>query len=87
VLPFYVLHEPVIVAIAFWLVRWDVGIVPKYLALVLASFTGTLALYEFGVRRTRITRFLFGMKPPRDRRGLTDATVTLATQRGGASDE
>jgi hypothetical protein len=72
VLPFYVLHEPVIVAIAFWLVRWDVGIVPKYLALVVASFAGTLALYEFGVRRTRLTQFLFGMKPPRDGEGLTD---------------
>jgi peptidoglycan/LPS O-acetylase OafA/YrhL len=64
VLPFYVLHEPVIVVIAYWLVRWEVGIVPKYLALVVASFVGTLVLYEFCVRRFRVARFLLGMKRP-----------------------
>jgi hypothetical protein len=63
VLPFYVLHETVLVAIAFFVVRWTVGALPKYLAIVTASFLLTLALYEIGVRRTRATRFLFGMKP------------------------
>lgn len=63
VLPFYVLHEPVIVAAAWVIVRWDGPIVGKYVVLVLASFVGTLALYEVLVRRYRVTRLLFGMKP------------------------
>ncbi len=62
VLPFYVLHEPVIVAAAWIIVRWQVPIVAKYLALVIVSFVGTLALYDLLVRRLRVTRFLFGMK-------------------------
>jgi glucans biosynthesis protein C len=64
VLPFYVLHEPVIVAAAWVIVRWDAPIVAKYLALVIVSFAGTLGLYEVLVRRFRVSRLLFGMKPP-----------------------
>jgi peptidoglycan/LPS O-acetylase OafA/YrhL len=66
VLPFYVLHEPVIVGAAWIIVRWQAPIPAKYLALVVVSFAGTLALYDLLVRRWRVTRFLFGMKarPP-----------------------
>jgi surface polysaccharide O-acyltransferase-like enzyme len=63
VLPFYVLHEPVIVAAAWIIIRFDAPSVVKYVALVIVSFTGTLLLYEMLVRRFRITRLLFGMKP------------------------
>jgi len=63
VLPFYVLHEPVIVVAAWVIVRWDGPIVGKYLALVIVSFAVTLGLYEVLVRRFRVTRVLFGMKP------------------------
>jgi glucans biosynthesis protein C len=63
VLPFYLLHEPVIVAFAWIIVRWHVPIGVKYPALVAVSFAATLAIYELAVRRYRITRFLFGMKP------------------------
>jgi glucan biosynthesis protein C len=67
VLPFYVLHEPVIVGAAWVVVRWHGPILAKYPALVIVSFAGTLALYEALVRRLRVTRFLFGMKE-QDRR-------------------
>src|SRR6516225_392363 len=63
VLPFYLLHEPVIVALAWITVRWHAPILVKYPLLVAASFTATLALYELAVRRYRVTRLLFGMKP------------------------
>jgi len=62
VLPFYVLHLPVIVGVAWVIVRWQAPILAKYLALVILSFAGTLALYEFLVRRFHVMRFLFGMK-------------------------
>jgi hypothetical protein len=63
VLPFYLLHEPVIVAFAWIIVRWHAPILVKYPVLVAASFTATLLIYELAVRRYRITRLLFGMKP------------------------
>jgi glucan biosynthesis protein C len=63
VLPFYLLHEPVIVAFAWIIVRWHVPLGIEYPALVAVSFAATLAIYELAVRRYRPTRFLFGMKP------------------------
>jgi hypothetical protein len=63
VLPFYVLHEPVIVAAAWVVVRWDAPTVVKYVFMVIVTFAGTLALYEVLVRRLPVTRLLFGMRP------------------------
>jgi hypothetical protein len=62
VLPFYVLHEPVIVAAAWVITRWNAPIAVKYPLLVVVAFGATLAIYEVLVRRFRATRFLFGMK-------------------------
>jgi hypothetical protein len=63
VLPFYVLHEPVIVAAAWLIVRWHAPSLAQYLTLVVLSFAATLGLYEALVRRFRLTRVLFGLKP------------------------
>jgi len=63
VLPFYALHEPVIVAVAWLIVRWRVPSLAQYMALVVLSFAATLGLYEALVRRFRLTRVLFGLKP------------------------
>ena len=65
VLPFYVLHEPVIVAAAWLIIRWNAPILGKYLGLVTVSFAATLALYELLIRRFRLSRRLAGMKPSR----------------------
>src|SRR5215469_2699131 len=67
VLPFYLLHEPAIVAIAWIIVRWQAPVLAKYPALVVLSFTTTLAIYELAIRRYKLTRFLFGMRPYSDR--------------------
>lgn len=66
VLPFYLLHEPVIVAVAWFAVRWQVPVPLKYAVLVLVSLSLTLALYELLIRPFGVPRFLFGMKgrPP-----------------------
>ena len=45
------------------MVRWNLGLWPKYGAIVLASFALSIGLYELVVRRTNATRFLFGLKP------------------------
>jgi len=75
VLPFYLLHEPVIVAFAWIIVRWHAPIGVEYPVLVAASFTATLVIYELAVRRYRITRLLFGMKtPPRSAGGRPPQT-------------
>jgi len=62
ILPFYVLHQPVIFAIAFYVVQWEAGVTVKMLAVTLGSFVVTAALYELLVRRVAPLRALFGMK-------------------------
>jgi peptidoglycan/LPS O-acetylase OafA/YrhL len=63
--PFYLLHQTVIVVVAYVVLGWGLGVWPAYAAVVVASFGITLGLYELGVRRTGVTRYLFGMKPRR----------------------
>ncbi len=60
VLPWYVLHQPVVVATAFYVVQWPLGPWAKYGIICAASVALTWALYELGVRRTSVTRTLFG---------------------------
>jgi glucan biosynthesis protein C len=62
-LPFFILHQPVIIVIAFFVVQWDAGISIKLPVVVLSSFVVTLGLYELIVRRIHPLRLLFGMKP------------------------
>ena len=87
VLPFYVLHEPVIVAAAWLIVRWHAPSVAQYAALVVLSFGVTLGLYEALVRRFRLTRVLFGLKPrvnpPAASPGGTMPGMTGSDPRGG----
>jgi len=63
VLPVYVLHQTVIVVIGFYVVQWEVETLVKYLVISFAALLVTLLLYDLGVRRTAVTRLLFGMKP------------------------
>jgi surface polysaccharide O-acyltransferase-like enzyme len=64
VLPFFLLHQPVIIAIAFYVVQWEAGIPVKLVTVVLGSFAVTLAIYELLIRRIGPLRTLFGMKAP-----------------------
>ncbi|GAA4042325.1 acyltransferase family protein [Streptomyces shaanxiensis] len=62
-LPLYVLHQPVVVALAYGVVGWSAPIVVEYAVIVTGSLAVILVLHECLVRRTRLTRFLFGMRP------------------------
>ena len=61
--PFYILHQTVIVVIGFYVVQWNAGIPLKYLVITTASLIGSILIYDLLVKRTNITRALFGMKP------------------------
>lgn len=62
VLPFYVFHLPVLIVIAYFVVRWDADILPKLLLLVPTSFVASISVYELLVRRIKPVRAAFGMK-------------------------
>lgn len=63
VLPFYILHQPVIIVIAFFVVQLDAPVLAKYLVTAASSFVIIVALYGYVVRRVGVLRFLFGMRP------------------------
>jgi glucan biosynthesis protein C len=62
-LPFFVLHQPVIIMIAFFVVQWDTGISIKLPVVVLSSFVVSIGIYELIIRRIKPLRLIFGMKP------------------------
>jgi len=62
VLPFYILHQTIILIIGFFVVQWSMGIAPKYFIIATTSFVAIMAIYELLVRRINILRFLFGMR-------------------------
>jgi glucan biosynthesis protein C len=62
VVSFYVLHYPVLLVIAFYVVQWQTGVTVKMLAVSLGSFVVTLGIYELAIRRIGPLRTLFGMK-------------------------
>ena len=64
VLPVFLLHQPVILVIAYFVVRWNTGIFPKLVTVVISSLLVTLSLYEFVIRRIGFLRMIFGMKAP-----------------------
>jgi glucans biosynthesis protein C len=81
VLPFYIIHQTVIVAVGFYVVKWPAGVWVKYLTVVIATFVMTLALFEM-VRRTKVTRFLFGLKPVKAETDVGESTDRKADEEG-----
>jgi peptidoglycan/LPS O-acetylase OafA/YrhL len=63
VLPFYILHQPVLLAIGFFVVKWQIPDLLKWCVIALVSLAIITVVYEFAIRRVNVLRFLFGMKP------------------------
>jgi glucan biosynthesis protein C len=63
VLPFYVLQQPAVIVIAFYVVQWDMAVGLKWLILSTLALALILAVYELLIRRVNAMRWLFGMKP------------------------
>jgi glucan biosynthesis protein C len=62
VLPFYILHQTVIVCIGYFVVRWNIPDLLKFALIIILSFLISIGLYEYLVRRSNLLRCLFGMK-------------------------
>ena len=78
VLPFYILHQTVIVIIAYFVVQTGLAIPLKYGITAVTSFAVIVGLYELLVSRIGVLRFLFGMRKkagaPESRRTVARAT-------------
>lgn len=61
-LPFYILHQTVIIVIGYYVVQWSWGVWPKFLFILPTSFLAILVIYDVLVRRLFFVRPLFGMR-------------------------
>ncbi len=62
VLPFYILHQSVLICVGYFIVQWTIPDVLKWATILVTSFAIIMGLYEYLIRRINVLRFLFGMK-------------------------
>lgn len=62
VLPFYMLHHPVLYIVGFYVIQWSIGVEYKFMIISIVAFAGIMVIYEILIRRINIFRILFGMK-------------------------
>jgi len=60
--PFFFIHQPIIIFVAFFSVQWDINILVKILVVVIGSFVLSIGLYEIFIRRINLVRVMFGLK-------------------------
>ncbi len=65
--PFFILHQPIIVIVAYYVVKVNESIITKYLFIVLVTFILCLFIYHILIMPYTITRILFGMKAKKKR--------------------
>lgn len=63
VYPFYILHQTVIVILAFYVVQIPDTIGMKYTFIFLVTFVISMGIFHLFIRPFTVVRFLFGMKP------------------------
>ncbi len=72
VYPIYIVHLPIATVIAYSVLRWPGGTMLQFVIIVLTTLVLSLGLYEFVLRRTRVTRFMFGLKNTGTKRAATE---------------
>ena len=62
VLPFYILHQTIILFVGWYIIPLDMSFLLKYLIISTASFILIMLIYEVCIKRLNMVRFLFGMR-------------------------
>lgn len=62
VYPFYILHQTVIVAIGYYLLKYNLGVWGGFLIISTLSLGLSAGLYWFVIKRVKILRLFFGLK-------------------------
>ncbi|HKH61755.1 MAG TPA: acyltransferase family protein [Flavitalea sp.] len=63
VYPFYILHQTIIVILAYYVVQVSDSILSKYIFIVLVTFALSMLIYHLIIRPNNVLRYLFGMSP------------------------
>lgn len=60
--PIYILHQTVMMFVGFFIVRLQIGVLPKFLSIIIITFVISLAIYEYLIRTIPVLSWLFGVK-------------------------
>jgi hypothetical protein len=88
--PFFILHQTVMVVIAYYVVKTEETTGMKYLFIVLTTLAAAMGIYHLFIRPFGLTRFLFGMKgstkkrPLREPAGIPPLSQKQGTELAGA---
>jgi glucan biosynthesis protein C len=63
VLPFYIMHQTVLLTVGYFVTRWPIPDLLKFVVISSSSFLLIAVVYEFMIRRVNVLRVAFGMKP------------------------
>ncbi len=66
VYPFYILHQTVIILLAWWLMDTPWGLAPKFILISVGTFLICWVLYEFIIKRIKILRLVMGTREARE---------------------
>jgi len=61
-LPFFVVHQPAILVIAYFVVQWEAAVAIKLLVVIAGAFVVSIGITELVIKRVGILRAMFGMK-------------------------
>jgi peptidoglycan/LPS O-acetylase OafA/YrhL len=78
VYPFYILHQTIIVILAYYVVEVADSILSKYVFILGVTFIVSIFIYHLIIRQNNILRYLFGMAPKKRKVDLLVAQ-TLAS--------
>ena len=62
VLPFYIMHQTVLVGLGYFITGWEIHAVLKWAIVSTGSLMVIVTMYLFLIRKYELLRFLFGMK-------------------------
>jgi peptidoglycan/LPS O-acetylase OafA/YrhL len=77
IFPFYLLHQPVIVLVGYFVIRCDLEVPWKVLLITIISFSIIAGLYWLVIRRVNFLRVIFGMKMVRNEKNETVSCPVL----------
>jgi glucans biosynthesis protein C len=78
IFPFYLLHQPVIVVVGYYMVGLDIPVLLKFGFITLTSFTLTAGFYWLLICRINLLRIIFGMKMIRKEKREQESTLVLS---------
>jgi hypothetical protein len=61
-LPFYMIHQTVLFIAAYFIIQLQLSIILKFIMTLTITFLLTVSVYDLFVRKTNITRFIFGLR-------------------------